>query len=134
MTRMLLLAPLLLTGCSAAVATDPVRNARAETRMGQMLAGKVAGQTRSCISAREAARQSIIDERTILYRVGANRLFRNDIPGGCPRLGPRSTLVRRSTSPRLCSGEIFEVRDASTGFVHGACTFGEFTEYRSPPR
>lgn len=130
--KTLLFVPLLLAGCGVGVATDPVRSAKAETRLTQMLAGKVAGATRSCISAREADRQTVIDERTILYRAGAGRVFRNDIPGGCPRLSPRSTLIRRSTSSNICSGEIFEVREAGTGISYGSCSFGDFTEYRRP--
>ena len=132
MTKLSLLLPILLAGCSAGVATEPVRNAKAETRLNQLLAGKVAGRTQSCIPTREADRQTVIDERTILYRVSANKVYRNDIPGGCPGLDSRSTLIRRTTGSGLCSGEIFQVRDAGTGFDKGSCAFGEFTEYRRP--
>jgi hypothetical protein len=132
MTKTWLLVPLLLAGCSAGVATEPVRNARAETRLNQLLAGKAAIRTQACISNREADRQTIIDERTILFPVSTGRVFRNEIPGGCPGLSSRSTLIRRTTGSSLCSGEIFEVRDAGTGFNRGSCSFGEFTEYRRP--
>lgn len=124
-----ILALLLTASCNAGIAVDPVREAKAETRLTQLLAGKVAGATRSCISQQEAREQRIIDDRTIIYRTGRTTLYRNEV-SGCPRLDDRSTLTRRSTSSSICSGEIFEVRD-STGFVYGACTFGEFTEYRN---
>lgn len=123
---------LLLSACNAGVATEPVRSAKAETRASQWLNGKLAGATRSCIPTREADQQRIIDERTILFRANGNKVYRNDIPGGCNGLDERSTLIRRTISPDICSGEIFEVRDAGTGFTYGACSFGEFTEYRTP--
>lgn len=129
MTKTLLLLPLLLAGCSAGVATEPVRSAKAETRLGQLLAGKVAGRTQSCISRRDADQQTVIDDRTILFYTNRSRLFRSEI-ANCPRLGNRSTLIRQSISSNICSGEIFEVRDSGTGMSYGACTYGDFTEYR----
>lgn len=132
MTKAWLLVPLLLAGCSTGVATEPVRSAKAETRLSQLLAGKVAVGTQSCIPNREADRQTIIDERTILFPVGRGRVYRNDIPGGCQGLSSQSTLIRRTTSSSLCGGEIFEVRDTGTGFSRGSCSFGDFTEYRTP--
>lgn len=130
--KSLILLPLIATtaACGSAVATEPMRDMRAETRLARLLDGKVAGRTMACINQRDAMDQRIIDERTIVYRVGRGRLYRNDIPGGCPRLDSRSTLIRRTTSPSICSGEIFEVRDAALGTSYGSCTFGEFTEYR----
>jgi len=132
MTKFSLLAPILLAGCSAGVATEPVRSAKAETRLSQLLAGKVAVGTQLCIPNRDANRQTVIDERTILYRVGTSKVYRNDIPGGCLGLDSRSTLIRRTTGSNLCGGEIFEVRDSGTGFSRGSCAFGDFTEYRTP--
>ena len=127
-----LIVPLLLVGCAAA--PEPVRTAKMESRLGELLRGKVAGATRSCIPLRSATRQTIIDERTILYRVNANRVYRSDLDPGCPGLDDRSTLIHRTTSNNLCSGEIFEYRDAGTQFARGSCTFGPFTEYRTAKR
>lgn len=128
----LLLATAILAGCTG-TAAEPVRTARAESRAADLLRGKVAGATRACIPLRSANRQTIIDERTILYRVSSTLVYRNELPG-CPGLDDRSTLIHRTTLPSLCSGEIFEYRDAGTGFTQGSCTFGEFTEYRTPRR
>lgn len=132
MNKMLLLVPLLLTAsCSAVDATAPVRDAKAEARLDQLLAGKVAGPTRSCITHRDADRQEVIDERTIIYRVGRDLLYRNDISPSCAGLDRDSTLIRRSSSPSLCRGDIFQVRDSGTSFERGSCSLGEFTEYRT---
>jgi len=130
MIRTMILSILLLAGCSAGVATDTVRSVKAETRLGQILAGKVAGRTQSCISRLDAERQTVIDGRTIIYNGNRSRLYRTEI-ASCPALDNRSTLIRRSTSTGICSGEIFEVRDSGTGFSHGSCSYGDFTEYRA---
>ena len=131
--RMLLLAPFLLAGCAAGVADDPVRTARAETRLGELLGGKEPGRRLSCLPRMNAERQTIIDERTILFRpsAGRGRVYRSDLETPCPRLDTTSTIIRRSTSSSICAGEIFEVRDSGTQMSYGSCTFGPFTEYRA---
>ena len=131
--KMLLALPLLLISCAAG-APEPVRTVKMETRLTELLRGKVAGATRSCIPLRTATRQTIIDDRTIIYRVSANQLFRSDLDPSCSGLDDRSTLIHRTTSNNLCSGEIFEYRDAGMSFPRGSCTFGPFTEYRTVRR
>lgn len=133
---LLLTAPLLLLtpSCSADVATAPVRDPRAEARLATLLGGKVQGATRSCIARRDAERQEIIDENTIIYRVSSNRIIRGNIAPACTGLDRGSTLIRRSISTDICAGEIFEVRDAGTQFPQGSCSYGDFTEYRTPRR
>lgn len=133
--KLFLLLPILITAsCSADVATAPVRDARAEARLALLLGDKVQGATRSCISRRDAERQEIIDETTIIYRTGGDRVIRSNIAPACSGLDRHSTMIRRSTATDICAGEIFEVRDAGTQFPRGSCTFGEFTEYRRPAR
>ena len=134
--KRLLLLPLLLSACGADLAEDPVRTARAETRLGELLAGKTPGRKLSCLPRQNAERQSIIDERTIIFYpgTGRNRVYRSDISPSCPGLDRNSTIIRRSTQTSICAGEIFEIRDSGTQFPRGSCTFGEFTEYRRPER
>ncbi len=129
--RLLLPLVLLTAACSGQVATGPVRDARAEARLAQLLGGKVPGATRSCIGRRDAERQEIVDERTIIYRVSADRVIRGDIAPDCVGLDRNSTLIRISPSTNICAGEIFEVRDAGTQFPRGSCSYGDFTEYRA---
>lgn len=134
MKLFLFLPVLLATSCTGEVATAPVRDARAEARLAQLLEGKVQGATRSCIARRDAERQEIIDETTIIYRAGGDRVIRGNIAPACTGLDRHSTMIRQSTSTDICAGEIFEVRDAGTQFPQGSCIYGDFTEYRTPPR
>lgn len=134
MKTLLVLSLLFTASCGAQVATAPMRDEKAMARLDLLLGGKVAGQTRSCISRRDAERQEIIDDRTIIYRANSQRIIRGDISPSCTGLSHHSTLIRRSISSEICAGEIFEVRDAGSGFNHGSCTYGEFTEYNTPIR
>lgn len=134
MKSLLLLSLLIPAACSGVDAAAPVRNERAALRLDQLLAGKVAGETRSCIRRRDAERQEIIDDRTVIYRISRDRLIRGDLSPACTGLDRNSTMIRRSTSLDICRGEIFEVRDAGTGFQQGSCIYGDFTEYRAARR
>lgn len=134
MKHLILLPLLLAASCSAEVATAPVRDARAEARLATLLGDKVQGETRSCIARRDAERQEVIDETTIIYRSGSDRVIRGNIAPACTGLDRGSTMIRRSTSSDICAGEIFEVRDAGTQFPRGSCIYGDFTEYRTPAR
>ena len=127
---------LLLSACGANVAADPVRTAKAETELGRLLAGKTPGRVLTCLPRQYAERQTIIDERTIIFRpnAGRSRVYRSDISPSCAGLDRNSTIIRRSTQTSICSGEIFEVRDSGTQFPRGSCTFGDFTEYKAPDR
>ena len=134
--KTLLLLPLLLAGCGADVAADEVRTAKAETRLGELLAGKTPGRRLSCLPRQYAERQTVIDESTIIFRpnAGNSRVYRSDLSPSCTGLDENSTSIRRSTSTSICAGEIFEVRDSGTQFPRGSCTYGEFTEYLAADR
>ena len=133
--KMLLLIGLLATAsCAAGDTAEPARTAKAEGRLDQFLAGKVASQPQSCITRREAERQEVVDDRTIIFRVSSNRVIRNDISPSCPGLDRQAAIIRVSPSTSICRGEIFEVRDLTSGISYGSCTFGDFTEYRTPRR
>jgi hypothetical protein len=73
----------------------------------------------------------VVDERTILYRDGANRVWRNEVAGPCSGLGrPGTALVTRQfggSGP--CRGEIVQIVDTASGFNTGSCAFGDFVPY-----
>ena len=135
--KLLLASPLLLlSACGANVAADPVRTAKAETQLGELLAGMTPGRVMTCLPRQYAERQTIIDESTIVFRpnAGRSRVYRSNLSPSCPGLDRYSTIIRRSTQTSICSGEIFEVRDSGTQFPRGSCTFGDFTEYKAVDR
>jgi len=132
---------LLTLGCLAvlgACSTAPQhqsREAEAETRLQQALAGKVAGRPVDCLPTFRTGDVVRIDDDTVLFRDGANRVYRNDLNGSCNGLGsPNYTLVTNSfgSAGQLCRGDIARMVDVSSGIPVGSCVVGKFVPYTAP--
>lgn len=93
------------------------------------LGDKVAGKPRNCIMASQARGSKFIGERTILYQVSRNLIYRNDPPNGCPGLRENSTIVTQTPQNQLCRGDVVIVRDLVTGFNGSSCSLGQFVPY-----
>jgi hypothetical protein len=117
---------------TAVVAANPTKEDRAAKETAALekaIAGKVAGKPQGCISLSRTRSSQIIGENAIIYRVSNNALFVNKPVGGCSGLRKDKTLITRTPSDRLCSGDIARVVDLSLGFEGAACVLGEFTPY-----
>lgn len=125
-----------LAGCMMATVPQGQRSLRAQQTLDRYLTGKVAGRPQSCLPHYRAEDMVVVDDRTILFRDGSNRIWRNDPVGGCNGLGrPGTALVTRSFGGTgLCRGEIAQVVDTSAGFAVGSCSFGDFVPYTGPGR
>lgn len=126
----LLALPLLAT-CGTAGEMPP-RSERAQTRLTEALAGKVAGPPQRCLPRYRSADQQIVDRGTILYRQGRDIVYRNDPAGGCNGLDSTRTLLTITLNGDLCRGDIIRVLDQSSGAVVGSCEFGDFIPYAVP--
>ena len=131
------LAIALIASALAACTTAPepmTRSAEAEAQLNKMLAGKTAGKPINCLPSWRSGNMVTIDDNTVVFRDGPNRLYRNDFGGGtCNRLGTGSyALVTRSNSTSLCSGDIAQVVDVANGFTVGSCVLGDFIPYETP--
>jgi hypothetical protein len=128
-----LILPLLaatIAGCTAQPFNE-VRTPRAQLQLDRLLAGKVAGAPISCLPAHATRDMTVVDDQTILFRDGSNRIYRNDPRGGCPgasRAGS-TLIIRQFGGSSLCSGEIVQVADLTTGFSGGSCSLGDFVPY-----
>jgi hypothetical protein len=78
----------------------------------------------------------VIDENTLLFRDGSNRVWRSELRGPCNGLGRPGTalLTKQFGGSGLCSGEIAQVIDTTGGFTVGSCALGEFVPYTGPGR
>jgi hypothetical protein len=132
------IAPLLLSATvllCAAPATSQPRSPKAEMQLQQWLGGKVAGQPIDCMTAFRPSDMVVIDDNTILFKGHHNVVYRNDPPGGCSPMSLGGyALVTRSTTNRLCRGEIAQVVDLRTGVINGGCAMGSFVPYHSATR
>jgi hypothetical protein len=99
--------------------------------MDQWLAGKTPGRPVACIPLNQVRSSQYVGDRTILYRMSRNLVYRNDPPGGCPGLGNGRGLITRTPSTQLCRGDIALVQDFVTRMPGGSCAMGDFVPYRS---
>jgi hypothetical protein len=130
MRRLFVIAVLSLAGCSTA--PDQVRyNAQGEAMMQKQLAGKVAGKAVDCLPAHVTADMIRVDDDTLLFRAGSNRVYRNELVGSCSGLGSQHyALVTNSIGGgRLCRGDIARLVDLTSGIHAGSCVIGEFVPY-----
>ncbi|NIJ21739.1 hypothetical protein FHS95_003450 [Sphingomonas naasensis] len=117
----------LLAGCTTTAGTEQ-NNAREQARLERTLAGLTPGEPVSCIR-RDQFNEIRTFDGTILYVAGRNRLWRNDVVGGCPGLRRGDIVVTRSFGSQVCDGDIIQTRAPTGGFLSGSCSLGKFTPY-----
>jgi hypothetical protein len=119
-----------LAGC-AATAEQPMRSAQKQQEYQRLIAGKVAGPPVSCLPTYNANDMIVIDEQTVAFRQGANRVYIAHMPGGCSNLGraPYTMVTRQFGTSQLCRGDIAQIVDPVNGITVGSCVFGDFTPY-----
>ena len=129
----LLLIGAAIVGCATTAAQQPIRTAKAQQRYDQLLAGKVAGPPVSCLPTYHQDDMVVIDEQTVAFRQGSNRVYVNHMQGGCSNLGGSYALVTKQFgSAQLCRGDIGQVVDLTNHFTVGSCVFGDFVPYAKP--
>jgi hypothetical protein len=121
-----------LLGSGSSASEQPTHSPKAQKELSQALAGRVAGPPVDCIrDFRGDRRMKVIDDWTIIFRAG-DVVYVQNPPGGCPNLGrPTSSLKTRMVGrDRLCTGDIHQVVDSTTGIFRGTCAFAPFVPYR----
>ena len=124
-----------LAACSANTVQQPMqRGARAEDQIRTALAGKVAGRPVDCLPSFSQSNMEVVDDFTILFHDGGNRVFVQSPRGGCAPLGSGHytlvTTLRSSSS--LCRGDISHVVDLPSGMTVGSCAMDSFIPYTKP--
>ena len=124
----------LLAGCTmddrptAATADEA---ARAQAQLAQELRGRQAGEPQACVQLTQLRGSRGIGSDVVLFEGVGGRVYVNRPASGC-RLRASETLVTRTPTGRLCSGDIAQVVDVPTGPV-GSCTLGAFVPYDRVP-
>ena len=113
---------LVLAGCAA---VPPAAAPQASP-----LAGRIAGETRTCISSSEAQSPMVLDRQTIAYRSGRT-LWVNRLRAACHNLEPVNTIVVESAGGQLCRGDRIRVIDHPMSIPGPSCALGDFTAYRA---
>ena len=126
----LTLATLALAGCMSDEALDRL-DAETDAALVQELSGRVqSGPSVSCVSQRDLRSNRSVGEGAIIFDGPGNLIYVNRPPAGCPDMRLGRTLITRTTSSRLCAGDIVTVADLVSGSEYGGCGLGEFTPYR----
>jgi hypothetical protein len=123
----------LLAACVGLIlvgAADPAggpRSPEAQAKLDKWLEGRVAGETRKCVTANILTNAIGIDDRTMLFRDGP-RIWRNELRASleCGKLGKQAFIHTESAANRICNGQQLEFED---GGITGACVLGDFTPY-----
>lgn len=125
----------LLGSCS--MAPQPVmRSPSGQRAVEALLSGKVAGPPVSCVPSYNANDMSIIDSRTVAFRVGTGTVYMMQLSDGCGLLGSGNyaLLTRSFGGMGMCSGDIAQVADTTNRQTVGSCTIGPIVPYTRPGR
>ena len=130
-----LMAGAVLASCTTGP-PEPTRSAQKQQEFQQLLNGKVAQGSVSCLPHYRSGDMRIIDDQTIAFRDGSSRVYVNHMQGACNNLGfgNYALVTRQFGTADLCRGDIARVVDVMNGFTVGSCVFGDFVPYVRPGR
>lgn len=118
----------------ACAPTDPMETAdRAEAdamELADAIDGRVAGEPMSCVNQRDLLGNRSAGEGAVIFTGRGDLIYVNRPAAGCPELDSGRALITRTTSSRLCRGDIVSVVDTLSGTSFGACGLGDFVPYR----
>lgn len=131
----LLVAVGLLASCAnAPPPPQMVRSPSGQRAYAMLLAGKVPGRPMSCLPNYLSREQSIIDGRTLAYRVGSRTTYVVHLSPGCEALGSGNyaLLSRQVGGQGMCGGDIEQVVDTLNHMTVGSCTITDVIPYNKP--
>ena len=126
---------LLLIGAALASCTTatppPMRSAQGQQEFERLVAGKVAGPPQSCLATFNTNDMIVIDDETVAFRQGANRVYVNHLQSGCNGIasGFNALVTRQTGASSLCRGDIAESQNLTSHVTTGSCVFGDFIPY-----
>lgn len=123
--RALLALTLAALAAAPAVSADRDKDAAALARA---TAGRTAGTPVDCIT-RSRTGDFQVAGRHLIFKGDPRVTYVNEVSPGCDTGLSRQALVFRSTSSRLCRGEIAQAVDPLGGSAGGSCTLGQFVPY-----
>ena len=92
-------------------------------------AGRVAGKPQRCLDSSRAGDLQVLDERTLVYRESARRIWRNDLPAACPGLDDDAILVIELYGTGPCEGDRFHAVQRGSNIPGPSCRLGSFVPY-----
>ena len=117
---------LVLGGCAGQ--TRSAAGAEQE-ELARELAGRSAGESRTCIPASGSASLDVIDSRTVVSRNGST-IWVNRLDGDCPGLRPFTTVIAELHGTQYCRGDLVRGLDPGSTIPGPRCPLGEWVPYR----
>jgi len=103
-----------------------------EAALAAALDGRVAGPAQDCVDEVDLGGTRSYGRDVLVFKsVVRDTVYVSRPPGGCAELTSGRALKTRSTTDRLCRGDIITVFDPGSGMEYGSCGLGEFTPYTS---
>jgi hypothetical protein len=128
---------ILASACLAVGCTTDEPGQRAEMRASdeaslaaQLRGLEPAGPPVSCVNTRDLRGNRSAGETAIVFSGSGGRKWVNRPAAGCPDLNFGRALKTRTTSGRLCRGDIAIVFDPTSRIDYGGCGLGDFQPYR----
>jgi hypothetical protein len=112
----------------AALAAGPTRVERAEARLAEKLAGRVAGEPVRCISAPRSNDLQVIDNVGVVYDSGDTIYVAR--PTNPRALGSSDALIIDRFGSQLCTSDMVRTFDRSAGHLNGVVFFEDFVPYK----
>jgi hypothetical protein len=131
MATMVMAGAVLLTGCTGSYQPRPLTDRQA-AELDKALAGKVAGEPKSCINREPQSNLTVISNNVLLYRVSSKLIYKNELIGSCNGLTYGDTMIVRSFGSQMCRGDFTTTANLQTGIQTGACALDDFIPYRTP--
>jgi hypothetical protein len=119
----------MLSAILVAVPAAAAEKLAPEAQLSRAVEGRLAGAAVDCINLRPSGSHQIVEDSAIVYRTGST-LYVNRPRFGAQSLNAMDALVTRTFSSRLCSGDVVEVVDPTTGVLRGLVFLGEFVPYK----
>jgi hypothetical protein len=127
----LLASACLVASCTTSNAEPVDRAASDEASLAAQLRGyEPSGPPVDCVNTRDLQGNRSAGESAIVFSGSGGRKWVNRPPAGCPDLGFSRALITRTTSTRLCRGDIATVFDPVIRAQYGGCGLGDFEPYR----
>jgi len=134
-TIILLFAAIAVAGLASSDQTGAVTKAQKQAaedaaRLAEALKGRVAGPPQDCVDQRDLRSQEGYGKEAILFSSDRHDMVYVNRPRNrCPNLDAGRAIKTRTSTSRLCRGDVVTVVDAMSGMQLGSCTLGEFTPY-----
>ena len=83
-----------------------------------------------CLDASHIDHTVVIDDRTILFYMRGNKIWKNTLHSSCPSLKFERAFSEEIRGGQVCSnGQMIRVLETGV-----SCSLGEFTHYTPPPK